>query len=126
MKTDIKSEEQKILDSLRIKFVASAREKLTGLATVINDLRAAPDKDSLEFFLDELHTLKGLGGTFGFRDFSQIASRLEDYLEGRDEIPHQQLDDIEIFMSRLGDCIERAEHPSSTELDQILSDLPPR
>ncbi len=123
---NVTSEEQKILDSLRIKFVASAQEKLSGLKTVVDDLRVDSHQEGLEFFLNELHTLKGLGGTFGFRDFSQIATRLENYLEGRTEVTSRHLDEIEIFMACLLNCINREKHPSVTELDQILSELPVR
>ncbi len=122
----VTSEEQKILDSLRTKFVESAREKLSGLITVVDDLRVDSRRGGLEFLLNELHTLKGLGGTFGFRDFSQIAARLENYLEGRTEVTSHHLDEIENFMACLSNCIDREKPPSVAELDRILSELPVR
>jgi len=120
------TKEQEILDSLRVKFVESSLEKLEEISVGIDKFRSHPHPDGLKTVLSEIHTLKGLGGTFGFRDFSLIAARLEYYLEGLSKISDQNFKDLKVFISRLHDCIERGAHSSVTDLDHILSELPTR
>jgi len=121
---DINSKDQEILDSLRSKFVESSEQKLTEILTEIAALRSSYHPDDLETVRNEIHTLKGLGGTFGFRDFSLIAGRFEDYLEGLTEMSDQHIDNLRVFISRLRDCIERETYPTPEELELILSELP--
>ena len=124
MGDDIYSKEQEILDSLRIKFVESSQAKLMEISAEIDNIRSTSHPGDIEPVLNEIHTLKGLGGTFGFRDFSLIAARFEDYLQGLTEMSEQHIDDFKVFIRRLRDCIEREAYPSPAELEKILSDLP--
>jgi chemotaxis protein histidine kinase CheA len=126
MSENVKSEEQKILDNLRVKFIDSAREKLVALDLQVNALRTAFDPKGVEAICYEIHTLKGLGGTFGFNDMSQIAARMEDFIQVHTTATDQHLDELEFFLTGLSDCLDRKQRPAPAELDQILSELPRR
>jgi len=123
---DIKIQEQKILDNLRGKFIESARQKLTVIGAVLDVFRASPSTEGLESVIMEIHTLKGLAGTFGYRDFSLIAARLEVYLKGLSKPTQKHIDDVELYIASLGACIERDVHLDGAELEQILTTLPTR
>ena len=73
-----------------------------------------------------VHSLKGLGASFGYGFISVLCHRFEDYLAELESIGEGQLRDVQIFI----DCLEEAVHgrikPEGDEIARFVRDLPGR
>ena len=72
----------------------------------------------------ETHTLKGLGGSFGYPALSVIAHRLEDYLAAVEAPSARQLQEILPFLDRMQEIAESGENPGDDALSRIVRSLP--
>lgn len=80
--------------------------------------------DHLTEFRREVHSLKGMGGSFGFPSISLICHRLEDYLSSTGAPTTTQLGDLQVFVDRLSDIIDEGVDPVDDATNTILRALP--
>jgi chemotaxis protein histidine kinase CheA len=126
MDDSITETEQRILANLRVSFIDSSLLKLAELSDLIKIFPTTESSPEWKNFLEEIHVLKGMGGTFGFRNFSQIARRLELYFEDGTDAEHINVADVETYLKKLNDCLLQSEHPDQKQLDAMISTLPTR
>ena len=69
-----------VLDRLRVRFVATALVKLDGIDAAIARLGSEDAPAATAEIKSNAHTLKGMGGSFGFMSVTRIAEALEDYV----------------------------------------------
>jgi len=118
--------DRKIVDRLRHKFLAQARQVLAGVAADISRPDGMLPFDHLEKISREIHNVRGMGGTFGFRAFSQIAARFEDYLSACSRRHPPNSDEIVMFLAHMNTSIEHDHRLETPDLPEILASLPTR
>jgi len=114
---------QEIVDRLRDEFLVDMRDRL---ATIEHALAGADgaDDDALECIRREAHSLKGMGGAFGFPMISMIAHRLEDYLSGLAALDAGQCREAIVFVDRMQDIAEAGHDPDGKISQMIVRGLP--
>jgi len=75
-------------------------------------------------FKQEVHTLKGMGQSFGFGSVTMICRRLELYLIDASAQDFVADVAIERFLSALDGIVEAGEEPDDDTIDDILDALP--
>lgn len=115
-------------DRLRMEFVDDARDRLemmnATLADRVKGLRT--DVETIGVLRLAANNFRGMGTSFGYPTVSLIAHRLEDYLSGLKRLDEKQLVDIQIFIDRIAQLVDRAEQPLLAETNQIIRALPVR
>jgi len=117
--------EAEIVANLRGEFIEDARRRVDLLIKNRNSAETAGDPTAAYTeFKQELHTLKGMGQSFGFGSVTMIARRLETYLVGG--TPQSFAGDSAVvpFLSALDGIIDAGEEPSDDDIDEILGGLP--
>ena len=115
-----------ILAKLRDKILTDALERLEDIAEELVK-SSSPGNDSEETLLAvrrQFHSLKGMGGSFGFPSITLVAHRLEDYLARVHVINSKIVIDIEIYCQCLMDVIATGEDPGQDEAAEIIRALP--
>lgn len=72
-----------------------------------------------------VHSLKGSGGTFDYPNLTVLAHRLEDYLSASDASAPLKLEDVRIFVDRIGDVVD-GRISREGPIDTIVRSLPMR
>ncbi len=73
-----------------------------------------------------VHSLKGLGASFGYGFISVLCHRFEDYLAELESIGEGQLRDVQIFIDRLEEAVHGRVKPEGDEIARFVRDLPGR
>lgn len=117
-----------IEEQLRIEFIDDSRDRLTRLNALLERTaqNAVPVSTGIASIRMEAHSFKGIGTTFGFPGVSLIAHRLEDYMAGLASLTTRQLEDVQVFVDRIAELVDRAEQPELAETNQIIRSLPVR
>jgi chemotaxis protein histidine kinase CheA len=92
-----------ILAQLCSEFLVDAQDRLEDIAHELKTSQT-PDSDAEETLLAirrQCHSLKGMGGAFGFPTITLIAHRLEDYLARAHVINPRIVRDINFYCQRL-------------------------
>jgi CheY-like chemotaxis protein/HPt (histidine-containing phosphotransfer) domain-containing protein len=110
---------------LRREFVDTADDRLGTLDELVDEIRQKkPDSpERMSEFRRIAHSLKGMGGTFGYPLISVIAHRLEDYIETEDDLHTDIIEDVQIFLDRMRDVIEGtlgADDPNTADIVRAL------
>lgn len=115
-------------DRLRIEFVDDARDRLQVLYAAIDQLSKGvrTPAEVIGIVRLEAHNLKGMGTSFGYPTASLIAHRLEDYLAGVTSLSEGQIADVQVFLDRIAEVVDRAEQPALAETNRIIRALPVR
>jgi len=115
-----------IVEGLKESFIESATEKLNNLDTMIETLQniSVEGDDVITDFRGQVHSLKGIGGTFGFPLVSVICHRLEEYIETERTFSAEEFDQIQMFIDQIRVIIEAGDNPGDAESKIILADLP--
>jgi len=115
-----------ILADMRQEFIESSEDRLDEVEEVTAQLLNKNNK--VEYGLLEIkrhiHSLKGLGGCFGFPAVSIWAHALEDYLEAMNYIGAEQVWDIQLFLDSIRDVLEAGRNPSDEEIAAALKSMP--
>ncbi|NQW01154.1 MAG: Hpt domain-containing protein [Rhodospirillales bacterium] len=113
------------VEQVRREFIESTSERLNSVDDLITAMMDSQQFDeSLVEFLRQIHSIKGLGGTFDFPTVSTIAHRLEDYIETAPEFAARQFKDIQYFVDVIRRIIESGIEPDASELSTLLKSLP--
>lgn len=117
------TEEQNIAN-LRGEFLEDARRRLDIM--IENRKTAEREGDSQSAFTTfkaELHTLKGMGQSFGLGSITMISRRLELYLKTRDAECLGADVAIQPYMTALDRIVDTGDEPSDDEIETLLDGL---
>lgn len=82
--------------------------------------------DALAQIRRETHTLKGLGGSFGFPLITAITHRLEDYLSEESELSAPLAKEIDTFLDSIRKILRDGTEPQGEAAAALLRSLPTR
>ncbi len=123
-----KISEEYLEDRLRIEFMDDARDRLQRMYDALD--RASSGKLSATEVISalrvDIHSLKGSGTAFGYPAVGLVAHRMEDYLNGLSHFNERQTTDINAFLDRISQLVDRSTQPELAETNQILRALPTR
>ncbi|WP_193180227.1 ATP-binding response regulator [Nisaea sediminum] len=118
---------EKHLAQLHQEFLDQANDSIAQLDGMLD---AAVERGGLE--TSELvniarivHSLKGSGGTFDYPNLTVLAHRFEDYLGASDVSAPLKLEDVRIFVDRIGDVVD-GRISREGPIDTIVRSLPMR
>ncbi|GGF50890.1 hypothetical protein GCM10011332_00170 [Terasakiella brassicae] len=115
-----------ILAQMSEKFIETAHEKIARLNEILMLLNhAGEDEKSLrEEFHREVHSLKGMGGTFQMPLVSKLCHKFEDFLSGESTASDNLIEDCYAYLDRLNDLIESGQAGDLEKADTWLANLP--
>ena len=111
---------------LRQEFVDSCLDRLTDLDRFLEKAIAegGVSDDAMLDLRRHIHSIKGSAGTHGLSVVSQIAHRLEDYMDTCDAIGGPQLSGIQTHLDRIRDILETGHDPEPDAAAEMLRRLP--
>lgn len=83
-----------------------------------------PQKELLSDFQGHAHNLRITGASFGFPAVTLIAQRLENYLSDLSQWAERSSQDLQEFVDRIGEMLERANQPPDDEIATLVRALP--
>ncbi len=114
-----------VIEQFRREFIETTSERLNTVDDLITAMMHDNGSvDTLTEFLRHIHSIKGQGGTFDFPLVSNVAHRLEDYIETAPEHTTTQLTDIQNFVDVIRRIVESGIDPDEKEQTAILNALP--
>ena len=115
-----------MIQTLAVDFLAEADETLQGLWDLLERSAAgdAPGNSTVLELRRQAHSLKGLGGSFGFPSITLISHRLEDCIDGQDSLDSHYLGHARSFIEALQDIVESKTNSSDEECALIVCTLP--
>ena len=115
-----------ILAQMSEKFIETAHEKIARLNEILVLLsRPGEDEKSLlEEFHREVHSLKGMGGTFQMPLVSKLCHKFEDFLSGEKTASDNLIEDCYAYLDRLNDLIESGQAGDFDKAETWLAGLP--
>jgi len=115
-----------MMERLRQEFLETADDRLGEMEGLVQDVRkdGAGDAAQIDNFRRVAHSLKGMGGTFGYPLISVISHRLEDFLEDAAVLDETLIDDTQIFLDRMRDVIDGVLDPDDATTADIVRALP--
>jgi len=115
-----------IIAQMSERFVETAQEKLARLNDILNQLgRSREDEQVLmEEFRREVHSLKGMGGTFQMPLVTRLCHKFEDFLTHEEPGASNLIEDCFIYLDRLNDLIDSAQAGDESKADIWLANLP--
>jgi len=119
---------EQMLETLKREFIDGTFERLDGLENSLDGIFKQGDLvgEALTYFHREIHSLKGLGGTFGFPFMTMVAHRLEDYLADITALNKDQAKDIQLYIDQIRQIAEAGKDPDEKACAVILRKLPAR
>ena len=114
-----------VFDDLRSEFIETARETLDGMMSSFRaaEAESADPEVACQAFLRSAHSLKGMGGMFGFHSISVIAHLLEDRMRRFAAAEFGDRGDVVPFLDLMSRIVEGGVDPDEATLRRILSDL---
>ena len=114
-----------LMVQLRQEFLDTAEDHLSEIDAMLRRLRPNTGDDaSLSDIRRRVHSLKGMGGTFGYPLITVISHRMEDYMAGLDELAGPNLEDAQIFVDRMRDVVDGVFQPDDPNTAAIVRALP--
>jgi CheY-like chemotaxis protein len=124
--TLLDTEIDKIIQSLSGEFLDDSGDVLQNLLVLLERVEKGVSSatEALLALRRETHSLKGLGGSFGFPSITLIAHRLEDYVVDLEELDTHHLNDTRTFIEAMQDVVESRTNPTDEACSKILRQLP--
>ena len=115
-----------MMERLRLEFLETGADRLDEMEQLVGEVRkgATGTAEHLDDFRRLAHSLKGMGGTFGYPLISVISHRLEDFLEDTPVFTPSLVDDTQVFLDRMRDVIEGVLDPDDDTTAEIVRALP--
>ena len=114
-----------VIASLIPTFVEDTRDKLIKLNNSIESLRNIHEQgSSVNEYLREIHSIKGVAGSFGFSFIAVICHKLEDYIVKTPVFTRKETDEIIVYLQEIERILSRGSDPSDIEGFRIFRNLP--
>jgi len=115
-----------VLANMRADFIIDCKEKLDAVQDNISLIGrdGSNYNDHLMMIKREAHSLKGLGGTFGFPSITHICHALEDYLEMTEGRLDVTPDILNQFFDPISRILDGQQNPDENQTREILAGLP--
>ncbi len=125
---DIELDTESIIDGLKGEFILETQDRLDSLEAVLEAYRGGTRSaaKTMEKILREAHSIKGLGGAFGFPSISVLGHRIEDYLRDVSGLSEDHIRDCYLYLDCLREIIDQGEDPGQELLEIIKNKLPSR
>jgi len=97
-----------ILAQMKEKFLESAQEKIDRLNEILHEFSSSGESSShlQEEFRREIHSLKGMGGTFEMPLITKLCHTFEEFIEDEREFTTELINASHAYVDRLSDLIE--------------------
>lgn len=121
---------EKMLARIHLEFLDETKDRLTHIEKCLDLIEhGLPETGNLgsakvSEILANVHTIKGLGGSFGFMSITTICHKLEDYYQNIPLITEQVITDTYKHIDAIQNIIKKDSEPTEKELDSILNSLP--
>jgi len=116
--------ESQIIANLRDEFLDDAGRRLEMMVeTRMAASRADGPEAEFKSFKAELHTMKGMGQSFGFASITMISRRLEEFLKSMSADAFADNDDVQPYLDAIHRIIDARIELDDNELDNVLNGL---
>ncbi len=117
---------QDMMARLRREFLDTAEDRLASMDEIVDGVRrgGSGSGDELPDIRRMAHSLKGMGGTFGYPLVSVIAHRLEDYLADSTSLANNITGDVQTFLDRMRDVVDGVLGADDPRTAEIVRELP--
>jgi CheY-like chemotaxis protein/HPt (histidine-containing phosphotransfer) domain-containing protein len=128
MAVDSDPDLEMILADMRQEFIEASNDRLDEVEEAISRLLANKGKPEYEMLeiKRHVHSIKGMGGSFGFPSATLWAHALEDYLETVKDIGVDQLWDVQLFVDRVRDVLDGGTDIDGRQVADAIKYLPLR
>lgn len=121
---------EKMLARIHLEFLDETNDRLSSIEKSLDQIeKHLPESgnlgsDEINEILGNVHTIKGLGGSFGFMSISTISHKLEDYFQNISSVTEQTITDCYKHVDCIRKIIKENREPTEEEFDKILHNLP--
>ena len=110
---------------LQVELHDDATDRLAEMGRILERMTVVgPSDPALSALRRQAHNMKGIGGSFGYPALSQIAHRMENYLNDLTNWTVTTPGELQKFIDRMSEMLDRPSQPSDEELAQIVRALP--
>jgi CheY-like chemotaxis protein/HPt (histidine-containing phosphotransfer) domain-containing protein len=114
-----------MMRALQVELHDDATDRLAEMGRILERMTADGPSDSALSALRRLaHNMKGIGGSFGYPALAQIAHRMESYINDLASWSSNTAGELQQFIDRLAEMLDRPSQPSDEDLAQIVRALP--
>lgn len=118
--------ESQIIANLRGEFLTDSRSRLNKMIELRETAAHADEpEEAYTAFRAELHTMKGMGQSFGFASITMISRRLEQFLMPVDAAAFPKNDAVVPYLDAIGGILDAGEELDDDALDAVLDGLAP-
>jgi CheY-like chemotaxis protein/HPt (histidine-containing phosphotransfer) domain-containing protein len=108
-----------------LEFRDEATQHIADMNRLLDEIAAqGPQEELLESFRRHGHELQGAGRSFGYPVLTMIAHRLGTYLDDMSDWQARTQADLQAFVDKLGEMLERRNQPADEEIASIVRALP--
>lgn len=124
--TDQDADLAMIIADMAQEFLEGCADRLEEVDSALIQLRNKPGsgEHSLLEIKRHIHSLKGMGSTFGYSSISMIAHALEDYFETMFTPSEDGVYDVQLYVDRIREIADTHENLSDETASLMLRDLP--
>lgn len=117
---------EEILAQMKEKFLETAQEKLERLNEILQELSSASNQDPAlhEEFRREIHSLKGMGGTFQMPLVTKLCHAFEAFIEDESVFTTELINASHTYVDRITDLVDSDDASDENKLVQWLDGLP--
>lgn len=115
-----------IATQLAGEFLDDATDRISRIQLALNALRdeKASRRDTMMDVSREVHSIKGMGGSFGFQSITRIATKFEDFIAQTADDEVLPIDDMQVYAEAMAEIIDSRIEPSEDGVADILRRLP--
>ena len=110
---------------LQVELHDDATDRLAEMGRILERMTVVgPSDPALSALRRQAHNMKGIGGSFGHPALSQIAHRMENYVSDLTSWTKETPGQLQKFIDRMAEMLDRSQQPTDEELAQIVRALP--
>src|SRR5262245_29925157 len=114
-----------MMRTLQVELHDDASDRLSEMGRVLESMSTGGPSDSaLSALRRQAHNMKGIGGSFGYPALAQIAHRLENYVNDLTSWTKETPGQLQRFIDRMSEMLDRSQQPTEEELAQLVRALP--
>ena len=114
-----------MMRALQVELQDDATDRLAEMGRILERMTADGPSDTALSALRRLaHNMKGIGGSFGYPALAQIAHRMENYVNDLTNWTADTAGELQRFIDRMAEMLDRTSQPTDEELAQIVRALP--